>query len=385
MSSFSALIVTGEVLPVAVLGIPWVEFAVRRCHALGAGNIVLVVERVDRDLVTLVDRLRAQGIALNVARHGTAIADEFHPDEAVLMWSGPAIVDPAILAPLATSGVAALLTTVAADSRFERLDAVDAWVGFARIDGGLVRLLPPDAAEWHLGATLARLTVQSGAERVAIAPESVGDALTAAGADQAARQLVAAARRPSRGWGDYWCVEPSAHAFATAMRSRLSLVARLGHWIAFGALALTLVAALSHLAMLSAIALLMATVFVSISEIACRATAISTAAADPATRAVPFVAATALLVTFLPTSINWGPLATALALIAAILLGTRVAPVKIGVAWQPDIAGSAMLLATGAAFGASGAVVALLMATLHAFTGLAWTQDRLSPVLTQHD
>ncbi len=385
MTNFAALIVTGEVEPARVLGMPWAEFAVRRCHALGASHIVLVVERVPRELVAIVDRLRAGGIALHVAREAADIADAFHPEEAVLVWSAAAIVDSATLADFVGGSGLALLTTVAADPRFERLDATDAWTGFARIDGGAVRRAAPTTGDWDLGATLARIAVQGRAARVAIAPEAVDDALVAPNAERAGRRIIRASSATTRGWGAHWLIAPAARGLATLARSRLSLLTRSAPWGVLAMLAVALVTALSSLPILAAAALLAAELGNAVTGLASRATGTASAPGSVAARATPFVAGVALIATFAPVSPNWGPLAVAIGLSVALLLGVRLRADANIERWLADVPGTAAIIGTGAVFGPAGLLVTLIAATLHAFAGLAWFQHRLSPVLTHRD
>jgi hypothetical protein len=157
------------VLPVA--GHTLVERQIRLAVAAGAGHIVVLVERIPAGLTQAIDRLRRDGIAVDVARSAADGADRFHPDEAVLVFADGALAGPHAIARLAATSAPAILTLGEGGPAgpFERIDAGARWSGVALVSGDLLRRTVAQLGDWDLHSTLLRRAVGASARRIDIA------------------------------------------------------------------------------------------------------------------------------------------------------------------------------------------------------------------------
>ena len=87
-------------LPVA--GRTLIERQARLATLAGAERIVLLIERLPGGLTGAIDRLRRDGIAIDVARSAGDAADRFHPDERVLIFADGATAALGAITRLAT-------------------------------------------------------------------------------------------------------------------------------------------------------------------------------------------------------------------------------------------------------------------------------------------
>jgi hypothetical protein len=224
--------------------------------AAGAEPIVVAVERVPPALAGALDRLRAQGLKLVVARTALEAAEAVHPDDRLLLIADGLIPAEAHIERLLGLGGHALLTVpdVRVDDRFERIDAESRWAGLAVIDGELLKRTADMLHDWDLQSTLLRRAVQSGARQIALKGEPADDQLTVAesGADldgiEARLAEGAGARR--RDWVSAYLLAPLERLAADALLPRpvspaalaglaclLMLLAALGfagHWYGTG-------------------------------------------------------------------------------------------------------------------------------------------------------
>lgn len=158
-------------LPVAALpvgGQTLIERQVRLAAAAGAGHIVVLVERLPPALIAAIDRLRRDGLEVDVARSADDGADRFHPDERVLIFADGAIAPPPSVARLGTMPAPVLLT-LGEDGPagpFERIDAATRWTGVALVSGDMLRRTVAQLGDWDLHSTLLRRAAGSGARRI---------------------------------------------------------------------------------------------------------------------------------------------------------------------------------------------------------------------------
>lgn len=149
-------------LPIA--GRPLLEYQVRTVRACGAGHIIVLVDRVLPGVVALFDRLRAEGIEVDIARSARDAADRIHPEEQVLVLTSGAVAPAGLLETLAGTGHASILSV--ADGKetehLERIDGTTRWTGIALIDGQIVRETAQMLGSWVLGPTLLRAALQKG-------------------------------------------------------------------------------------------------------------------------------------------------------------------------------------------------------------------------------
>lgn len=151
-------------LPMA--GRSLLENQVRRAMASGASHAVILVERVPADLSAALDRLKRDGIAVNLARDPMAAADYFHPDEAVLLVADGLVAAPDCFEAMAAR-VAPTLLVVAdtpENADFERVDADHRWAGLALTNVDTLSATAAILGDWDLQSTLMRRIVQTGAD-----------------------------------------------------------------------------------------------------------------------------------------------------------------------------------------------------------------------------
>lgn len=165
-------------LPVA--GQTLIEYQARSAHAAGARHIVVMVDRVPAALVAAFDRLRADGLAIDVARGAREAADRVHPDEDVLVIDSGVVADLVATQEFARAEAPAILTLpdLPAFAHHERIDGSARWAGLALLKGEHLRHTATLIGDWSLGPTLLRVAIQRNAVRVPL--------------DQAARAAIVA-------------------------------------------------------------------------------------------------------------------------------------------------------------------------------------------------
>lgn len=152
-------------LPVA--GQSLIEYQVRIARAAGAGHIAILVDRIPAGLVAAFDRLRDDGIDIDIARDAREAADRIHPDERLLVVAGGLVAARGVVDRMAEAPVSTLLTLPDSPEsvHFERIDANDRWAGLALLNGQLLRDTAAMLGDWTLGPTLLRAALQAGAAR----------------------------------------------------------------------------------------------------------------------------------------------------------------------------------------------------------------------------
>lgn len=154
-----------------VAGQTLIEYQVRVARHCGAGHIVVLVDQMPSALVAAFDRLRADGIDIEIARDAGDAADRIHPDEALLVMASGAVASRDMVASIAAAPRPTLLTLAdtQANQGFERIDAQSRWAGIALLDGKLLRATSAILGDWTLGPTLLRTAVQAGAAQQMVA------------------------------------------------------------------------------------------------------------------------------------------------------------------------------------------------------------------------
>ncbi len=176
-------------LPLA--GRTLVERQARLAAAAGADPILILVERIPPELVAAIDRMRAEGMTVAVARSVAEAAGAAAPGTRLLLIADGLVADESHVTRLTAAGGAALLTVPdhKGDHRFERIDSQSLWGGLAVIDGAMLKDTAAMLGEWDLQSTLLRHAVQSGARQFALRGEAPDDGLVIA---QRAEDLVQA-------------------------------------------------------------------------------------------------------------------------------------------------------------------------------------------------
>ncbi|HEY0044223.1 MAG TPA: hypothetical protein VGB62_06705 [Allosphingosinicella sp.] len=158
------------------------ERQARLALAAGADLIVVAVERVPAPLLEAIDRLRAQGLKVVVARNASEAAEAVHPDDRLLVFADGLVATETHIGRLLAIGAPTIVTVtdVRVDDRFERIDAHSRWAGLALYDGEMLKRTASMLGEWDLQSTLLRRAVQSGARQLALRGEPADDLLTVA-------------------------------------------------------------------------------------------------------------------------------------------------------------------------------------------------------------
>jgi hypothetical protein len=256
-------------LPVA--GRTLIERQARLAARAGAEHVVLLVERLPAGLTGAIDRLRRDGIAIDVARSAADAADRFHPDERVLIFADGAVAGGGAIGRLVTGGAPALLTMGegAPPGPFERIDAATRWAGLALVSGDMLRKTVAMLGDWDLHSTLLRRAVGASARRVDVADGAgLAEAFPAmlvrskAGA-RAATEASFAVDRSGEGWPSRLIYGPAARLVVGLVLDR-NLESRWLRWGGVGAALLAVPAMLkgwllAGLVLLVAAALLDAT------------------------------------------------------------------------------------------------------------------------------
>lgn len=234
-------------LPLA--GRTLLEHQARLAARAGAGRVLVLVQRLPAALTAAIDRLRADGVSVEVARSVTDAADRVHPAERLLVFSEGLFADQRLVDRLAGASSPALMT--AADSpetrEWERIDVVARWAGLAVFDGDRLRRTAAILGEWDLISTMLRQAVSDGAPRLDIADGAdlgapplhalIGTSTEAGLLSR--RMLVESRRAEDMGWPARFLFAPLEEpAVSLLMGRRIEAI-----WLRIGAVALALLAA----------------------------------------------------------------------------------------------------------------------------------------------
>jgi hypothetical protein len=373
----AALLIAGERVLPRLMGSDPIETQLRRARGAGAGHAVVYAERVTSELLAVVDRLRREGLTVDIARTVADAAEYIHPDEAILMIAPGVVVVPERLLAVANSVDSVLLCVrdEPANDRFELIDPTARWTGFARIDGGLLRRTAAMVGDWDLASTLLRRAVQEGAGRMTLTPEEAGQDLlvvdSATAAQQSGRRLIAATPVEAGGWGAKWLIAPLARTLAR-VASDLNIEAQWVTLAGFTVFALGGVCALAGWIVPSLLLLIFGQTLDLTSEIGTRAAA-GSARFEPLRFPVRAAAASlvvlAMGITLALRSVQWGCIVLALVIIGATWLAAPLARDDQRMAmWRSDPSGHALIGILGFAFGSP--VWALAAAAAHALFSL---------------
>jgi len=192
-------------LPIA--GRTLVEHQARLAARAGARHIVILVGALPPQLMAAIDRMRRDGIGVEIARDLNDAVDRIHPEEALLLFAEGLVTGADLIERMAELPAPAILTLPdePATAAFERIDAADRWGGLLLTDGTRLRGTAAMLGDWDLESTLLRRAVQEGAERVR--PEAHDHVVIASspevldGIDDA---LFAGSRRSAADWPGQW-------------------------------------------------------------------------------------------------------------------------------------------------------------------------------------
>ncbi len=366
-----------------MLGLSWPEFQLRRAVRAGALHLVLVSDRVTRDVVEAVDRLRGEGLSTTLARTNAEVADMFHPDEAVLLLTGDQIVgDGQLAALLQASGPTLLcIDPERAGPAHELIDARSHWVGIGRLNGAQVRATVPLSGDWDLGSTLMRKAVGARAKRMMVASADL--LLPAAEPEAAARAMVDAVKDRSPGWGARWIISPASRLIARSVPAVLPMLARGGPLITLAAFALSPVvqwwqwsAAALGLFLLGLLVAASSGLAGAVTGIPVRHVRLIGHCRDAAGMLL-----LAIMAAHMPPYL--APAVLALVTVGLLGLADRIRDANgRSISWFADIDGTALILLVATGFGPLGVMAGLFVVAVHAFVTVAILQNRLSRALT---
>ncbi len=362
-----------------LLGADPVEFQLRRAQAAGVGHAVIYVERVTSTLLAAVDRLRGEGLSVDLARTVADAAEMIHPDEGVLMIAPDLVISPARMAALVAHDEPVLLCVrdEPANDRFERIDPTTRWTGFARIDGGLLRRTAAMVGDWDFASTLMRRAVQEGAERMTLTPEEAGADLIVldgvAAAQVAGRRLVASSRVDSAGWATRWLLAPIARLMAR-IAGDLGIEAQSVTVAGFCFFAIATVSALAGWIVASLLVFLIGQACDLSGSIGTQ-TGAGTRRWEryrfPARALAAAIVVLAMGTTLTLRTMQWGCVVLALVIIGATWLAAPLARDDARMAaWRSDPSGHAIIGIVGFTVGAP--ILALAISAAHAAFSLGW-------------
>lgn len=226
------------------------EHQARLLAEAGVAPIIVLAEQPAPGLIAAADRLRRDGVPVELARTAPEAAQRIGGEPRVLLVADGLVTEPAAVAlMLAAPGRAVLTLPPGADAAaHELIDARARWGGLLITEPLLFRQTAEMLGEWDLSSTLLRQAIQSGAaqlpaERAAPSPilAVVVDPATALELEQALAERVV--RRPA-GLVDRFVSAPIARLAAPrAMAAMLD-----PQWFRAGAVAVTAAAIAAMLA-----------------------------------------------------------------------------------------------------------------------------------------
>lgn len=345
-----------------IAGQPLIEYQVRIARAAGAGHIVVLVDQLPTSLVEAFDRLRDDGIQLDVARTARDAADRIHPDERVVVMTAGAIAPVEALAAHAKCADALVLSVPASEQsqHLERIDGEHRWTGLALIPGSTLRATADMLGDWALGPTLLRTALQHGA-RTELA-EDVRLVRDEADARQASLALIVGGPHAG-GVGKRRIVAPLAGLampWLIARRVPFDLLAVLPLIV----LGITAITALLVWPAASAAAFLLASFAAEagrrLAAVGGRSTRLLRWHARLQPASFLFVAASTGWLLF-EAGAGWGPMALALWASIALYLQPSNTPLR---GWMADAESSALILLAALAIGQP--LIGLMLIVLHA-------------------
>jgi hypothetical protein len=208
-------------MPIA--GQALIEHQIRVARACGCVHIVVLVDQLPAALVAAFDRLRGDGIDVDVARDCRDAADRIHPDEQLLLMITGLVTSQYVVETLTRLAKPTLLTvpTDLAISHFERIDGVASWTGLALLNGQILRQTVATLGDWSLGSTLLRSAVQSGAQRLTLENKAeLAVIATIAHAHAISGVLIARASERTNDRVERWITRPLARVIAPYVIAR---------------------------------------------------------------------------------------------------------------------------------------------------------------------
>lgn len=225
-------------LPLA--GRTLVEYQIRCATAAGAAPVVVIVERVPKELQDIFERLRLDAIPVYAVGDVHEAVSRFEAGSMILLIGDGVVAPVELIAGLIDEEEPAIVTVPDDEDHagFERIDGESRWAGVAMIDAHLLSTTASMLGDWDLQSTLLRRAIQDGARRVP-SGELAGGTILVEGAgqlDNFQKSLMAASKAVRSDWVSRFILPP-VEDFAT---ERLMETQVRPWWLVWLALGLTL-------------------------------------------------------------------------------------------------------------------------------------------------
>lgn len=197
-------------------GMTLLEYQVRLLAGAGVEQIFVAVGRMTPALLAAVSRASERETRVEIVRSAEEAAEKVGPDAAVLVLADGLVTTDTVIERMTSGGAEALLVTSDPESpaAIERLDMKDCWAGIARVSGRQLGDIANMPADYDFQSALLRVSVQSGAEHVALtaSQERAGHLVELSADALSARSngVLAALTERRTNWADRWVFTPIA-------------------------------------------------------------------------------------------------------------------------------------------------------------------------------
>ncbi|OYY68995.1 hypothetical protein [Sphingomonas sp. 28-63-12] len=149
-------------------GATLIEFQARLLVTAGAGQLIIVVNRLTPELVGAVNRMKRRGIGVDIVRSAGEAEAKLHPLARILIIADGLVTTDSVIALLSGEGSDTLLVTADADALpgLERVGADAIWAGLARVEAQRIADVAALPKDYDFESTLLRVTAQAGADHL---------------------------------------------------------------------------------------------------------------------------------------------------------------------------------------------------------------------------
>jgi hypothetical protein len=159
-------------LPVA--GMTLLERQAEDAAAIGANDLLVLVDSVPAELTAAVDRIRLRGIAVTMVRDADAVIAATAGGLTKLLLVADGLIAPRALWEALAGASAPRLLAVSdtpATAALERIDGQRRWAGLATVDASAIAALAALPADWDPQLALLRGTIQGNAPSILCEPQ----------------------------------------------------------------------------------------------------------------------------------------------------------------------------------------------------------------------